>query len=60
MRLPSPYRPESDVLDTLLARLDPPVPSVARYVDEVRGRVCAEPLSAGCAGPASPATSGRD
>lgn len=45
---------------TLLARLDPPVPSVARYVDEVRGRVCAEPLSAGCAGPASPATSGRD
>ena len=46
--------------DTLLARLDEPVPSVAAYLQKVRARLCAAAaISAGCAAPASPATSAR-
>lgn len=43
----------------LLATVDAPPPSVSNYLAEVRARVCAPPLSAGCAVRASPTTSAR-
>ena len=46
--------------DALLGTLDAPAPSVAAYLETVRAKLCAEAaLSAGCAAPASPATSAR-
>ena len=45
---------------TLLATVKEPPPSVSKYLAEVRARVCAPSVSAGCLGRGSPATSGRD
>ena len=45
---------------TLLATVKEPPPSISKYLAEVRARVCAPSVSAGCLGRGSPATSGRD
>ena len=45
---------------TLLATVKEPPPSVSKYLAEVRARVCAPSVSAGCSGRGSPATSGHD